>query len=793
MFTFPSFKSSEIYPLYIKQCIGKWESLQWKIVCLIILLELARIIEDGLYPSTVWETLMRNKGIAWISYFLGLVVRRLVFKKIKHNKEGYLFVTDLLYLIVIVSFFVIQYSMPASAKTPPPIWLGKESVRFFACNFIVSTSFFHWYFQALVLLAVVLTNASYLIKYGGQVGIFLPSYLTLVLCAALYLYNLEKTKRHTFESEYQSLQNEKLWKNILTEFPEGVLIVNHEKNVIHMNSAVNTVLSLPVNTKIRSLMDINDKVSITVENFTQKYFSTEGSESSEFDEPVTLSFDEFQSKLWAKWDKKNYDYMHQHINLRASYKFEGKVRLFELKFALRRFAGNIVALFIMSDITERVLIDSLKQNLEYKNRLLASVSHELRTPLNANINFIDSAIRESQTPAKVVNKYLLPAQKSAKYLLMIINDIVDYSQIQTDKLRLNYTNKSIVQTLRECISLIEMQAMIKGLQVNLEIPQENWDPEIKTDHIRVMQIVVNLLSNALKFTFSGKITVRIKPEIDEIYTIEVEDTGIGIKSEDKYKIIKGPDYQEVESPGYTNNQGFGMGLTISEAIAKLLLPRSNILISVSDQHRALKFESELDRGSKFWFRIEDQNSRTTSPYFFIPGEEKRTIAIPDFKIISLIQPVERACCCPPFLIADDDPFNLSCLENIITSLGHAVDGCYNGKEVLELLSNRISNPCSPGCKPYQLIFLDCNMPIMDGYTCMKNLLEIFQVHPQFRCPVVACTAAVQDSERVKVLECGMNDFCPKPITRNVVKQTIEKFQKTRKNTEEHIVFELHSV
>jgi len=129
------------------------------------------------------------------------------------------------------------------------------------------------------------------------------------------------------------------------------------------------------------------------------------------------------------------------------------------------------------------------------------------------------------------------------------------------------------------------------------------------------------------------------------------------------------------------------------------------------------------------------------------------------------------------LIADDDAFNILTLESIISSLSYASETAYHGRQVLDKLMDRIKNPCCVDCNPFKIIFLDCNMPIMDGYECLVKLKEIFIKYPEFKCPVIACTAAAQDSEKLKALGAGFTDFCTKPISKPRIAELIKVYCK----------------
>ena len=312
--------------------------------------------------------------------------------------------------------------------------------------------------------------------------------------------------------------------------------------------------------------------------------------------------------------------------------------LLEIKILFTIFKEKPSLALVFSDITERSLVTILQENNKYKNRLLASVSHELRTPLNASINFTQEAIDHPVLSecADIKENYLIPALRSSQLLLFLINDILDFSQMSANKLRLVFENKNVYETLDECASLIKIQAGRKGLKVTADYKFENKQEELFcTDHNRLKQIVLNLLSNSLKFTLAGEINItaetetlasltplaRYLPEmiafdefseIDEglttkqrkrILRVTISDTGIGISEENKGKLFKAFAKIDLGEKSVLNAQGVGLGLVISNNLVVALGP--------GDSSNAIRVESEVNKGTSFTFWIIDHPPETT--------------------------------------------------------------------------------------------------------------------------------------------------------------------------------------
>jgi len=170
-------------------------------------------------------------------------------------------------------------------------------------------------------------------------------------------------------------------------------------------------------------------------------------------------------------------------------------------------------ILIICDTTQRDLLVRFEDNNKYKDQLLASVSHELRTPLNGNINLVESALHDKSVPEKVKERLLAPVLRSSKFLLHLINDIRDMSQIKAQKMRLIFKNSNLHETLKDTVQLVELHVKKKGLELEMNI-----HPDVResfcTDHVRLSQIILNLLNNAIKFTQKGAIVLSAPPSDD---------------------------------------------------------------------------------------------------------------------------------------------------------------------------------------------------------------------------------------------------------------------------------------
>ena len=488
---------------------------------------------------------------------------------------------------------------------------------------------------------------------------------------------------------------------------------------------------------------------------------------------------------------------------------------------------NII--FILNDTTQSDLIATFEDNNNYKERLLASVSHELRTPLNANLTLIETALKQKDIPEIIKKEMLTPAYRSAKLLNYQISDLLDFQQIGRSKLHLSYKLRPIRETIEKCCQLLEMQINAKNL--HLEVQVDDSVPILfKTDHERVTQIILNLLSNALKFTFVGKIILRAKMLDAKKLEITVEDTGIGIKHEHQRKIFHEFVSLHEEFNFKDNIKGVGLGLTISENIAKIL----------NNSHKqSISVDSVFKKGSVFSFTIDNEgedfcespkllgistaNSKVTdlpdiksgslssfhepespspvgrkistgiglennsllSPYFtasksrlkFFNNNNNNNNHYNNHRIINLESSSLSNRRSLTFgrgktnnnlnnkvkiLVVDDDPFNIWAMQALFKNLDAEIHSAYNGQEAIDKLIQQESDSSSK--MKYNLIFMDCQMPIMDGCTATKLICEMIKENKIEEVPIIGCTAFSDTANLEACEQAGMKEVVTKPLS-----------------------------
>lgn len=366
---------------------------------------------------------------------------------------------------------------------------------------------------------------------------------------------------------------------------------------------------------------------------------------------------------------------------------------------------------------------------EAKGKFLAQMSHEIRTPINVILGMDEMILRESTEPN--VREYAMDIHTAGQSLLSLINDILDFSKIDSGKMEIVPVNYEVSSMIHDLVNMTLQRAIDKGLRLEVEV-----DPDIPSrlfgDDVRIRQVLINILTNAVKYTEKGTIWLRVRNHVSEgkaALRFEVEDTGIGIKEEDLPKLSA--EFERIEENRNRNIEGTGLGMSITIRLLKLL-------------DSALHVESRYGEGSKFSFELEQKIMDETPIGDF--GSKVKQMAENYTYESALYAPDAK------ILVVDDNATNRKVLRNLLKETQIQVTEAGGGEECLSLVQeNR-----------YDLIFLDHMMPGMDGVETLHHMKALSEF-PNKDTPVVVLTANAVSGAKEAYLEEGFDDFLSKPV------------------------------
>ncbi|CAG9323513.1 unnamed protein product [Blepharisma stoltei] len=394
-----------------------------------------------------------------------------------------------------------------------------------------------------------------------------------------------------------------------------------------------------------------------------------------------------------------------------------------------------------------------KENL--RNLILRSASHELKTPLNSIIYFTSELLKDKALSINEKSKKKLKTVLiSGKLMLSLINDLLDYSKILTGGLNIQKKVCNIEEIIINTCDLIQLQAEKKKISIIYRL-----DPllptKIYTDPLRFGQILLNLVTNAIRYTIKGKIDISCVLTSKNILKCYVEDTGIGIDKKNLKSMTK--DLNSLAVPSI-DSTGKGLGLHISNLLSKQL------------GGEVLKAKSNLGRGSTFSFKIDINNANNHQRVDDkLNTKECNENVMPEFSISK--QYFESRALNQSVLIVDDMEFNLEILGSIFKNYGVAFCEAINGKIAIEKVIEHDKKQ-----RPFKVIMMDSSMPEMDGWEASKNINKLYREGNIHFLPVIIGHSAYNSDEDVKLcFESGMAEFLPKPCSPEEIIQTVIKY------------------
>ena len=701
------------------------------------------------------------------------------------------------------------------------IWLP-----FLFCFYFFHLFVIHWIYKVLYLSGFVLS----LVVYQAQIEVQVPSIFIKIQCLIMIIMIVlidEWSHRVNFVKKKAFRERIGLFETVLKRIQEYILVFNLRLDLKYSN--VDELAA-----QMRTTTTTTDFTITEDQNFTQTCITSlknieivsEGKFYQEFldVEPGNLegqvmTLESFLGKIAAS--STLYDKVVEQKFVTVKGKIPKNQDMFNANHTDLFFTIQIVTkswdqerclVAIIKDITEHLAAFQKKIKTQ-SNLLLNSLSHELNTPLAIAQTLIENAVFFEKPHSQLRHTYLEPALTQIQILRHFINDVLDFIKIQKNEFSLNLSTICMESLLLSVKDLIQISLEKKKLQLILDFDTSKRTI-IKTDPQRLRQVLLNLLINATKYTTKGAITISFSEVVENHkYVIKISDTGIGL-NEHELSILR----TKLEKNNFAlsvnkNSTGAGIGLIISNLIAQAL----NCSLT-----EGLKIESQAGKGTVLSLEIENQGNRDRLDNVTSPTDSEPNVSLDDniehlhtetrimsslenlnkfrtseniiyssnllsnrldsFRFIGdtargeHLQTPKTTCLCKRILVVDDEVFNTIAAEMICKSIGYSVDSAFNGQDALDAISKRASEQCGPVCKWYDLIIMDCNMPIMDGYAATKKIREKIKEGEWRNLTIVGCTAYEGREKLDQCLESGMDTYVKKPLDKAKLQVLLNKFK-----------------